>query len=585
MRVRGPAREVLRPHSDGIVDAQDAHMKAYQAERDREQQEKESALKKLTDRLLSRKALNEALGDFVELGKDHWPDLPESYRIWLAARISKRIPDLDLPNSIVHQGNTLTQPRVLPLFLQLIDRYQLKVDCDELLVYAAMGWDGGLLANHFRRSGFSEAAKTAFEQLVAAPPSTGALDSLVRFLTSIDVWSNSLETSLRAVVEDQADRGYLQLTAFDILVKHGASDDWIEQINRTNVRDDLRSNAFDVLVDRQHRATIERSLSQLLDDNAALAAGEVPMPATSGLNWISRIRTDFAWDKLSRLRSRALQLEMPVVVGLLTNALSNIDKLRTAELMRSQLQFAPEGWHPVQLSQAVQLQIEARLQAAQQAPFDAVIKKLSGSTSLRRLKLMCEGETDIPVFRALVAQCGGVPEVLIDSVGGWNGLRSKDPELMLLGCKAAIVVMDGDEGRHLEKPKRRLTKLARQEQKRLNASGIEFRVLERYGIENYLPQRAIEAIVKRDLSAFFPIPDHIPAVERLSLDEKGLVFSFRKWVARLCKLPQPRLRQPLYFKNLNVRVAEHVQLEEDLNGSDLYAIVHYIAAEARKLDS
>jgi len=582
--VRGPVRDVLRSHSNGIIDAQDANSAAYWAERDREQRDKESALKELTNRLLSRTTLNDALGDLVQLGKDHWPDLPESYRNWFSSELSKRIPDLDLPHSVVHEGNTLSQPRVLPLFLQLINRYELNVECEELLVYAAIGWDDGSLVNHFRRNGLSENPKSVLEQLIAAPPSQSALDSLIRFLTMLDVWSDSLEASLRAVVEEQADRGHLQISAFELLVKHGAADDWIEQVNKNSASDELKSRAFDVLIERQHRATIERSLSQLLADDNALAGGEVPMPATSGLNWISRIRSDFAWDKLARLRRKALQLDLPITVGLLTNALANVDKLKTAELMRQQLQFAPESWHPAQLSQATQLQIDSRIQSARQSPFDVVLKKLSGATSLRRLKLMCEGETDIPVFRALLAQCTGATEVLIDSAGGWPGLRFKNPEIILSGCKAAIVVMDGDDGRHLGKSMRPLTKLALQEKKRLNASGIELRVLERYGIENYLPQRAMEAVVKRDLSAFFPIPDHTPATEHLSLDAKGIGFHFRKWVARLCNLPQPRVRQPLYSKSMNTRVADHIRLDEDLSGSDLHTIVVHIASAAQALN-
>jgi hypothetical protein len=50
------------------------------------------------------------------------------------------------------------------------------------------------------------------------------------------------------------------------------------------------------------------------------------------------------------------------------------------------------------------------------------------------------------VFDELVGQAGEVPWIVFGDVGGWPGLRNKDPNFLLLGSKAVIVVMDGDEG-------------------------------------------------------------------------------------------------------------------------------------------
>ena len=45
--------------------------------------------------------------------------------------------------------------------------------------------------------------------------------------------------------------------------------------------------------------------------------------------------------------------------------------------------------------------------------------------------------------------------------------------------------------------------------------GVPLEVLERYGIENYFPQKALEAVTGKNLSAYFPIPDHVAVNEYL----------------------------------------------------------------------
>lgn len=41
--------------------------------------------------------------------------------------------------------------------------------------------------------------------------------------------------------------------------------------------------------------------------------------------------------------------------------------------------------------------------------------------------------------------------MIVGDVAGWPGLRNKDPGFLLLGSKAVIVIMDGDQGRELLK--------------------------------------------------------------------------------------------------------------------------------------
>ena len=138
----------------------------------------------------------------------------------------------------------------------------------------------------------------------------------------------------------------------------------------------------------------------------------------------------------------------------------------------------------------MELEQIARVEEAQRTQFDAVLLKLRGSTSADRLCVVCEGSTDEPVFRKLLAQVQDVPEVLFDWTGGWPGLVNKDPNVFLRGAKAVIVVMDGDDGRKLRKENRPLTRMAKKQGARLKTAGVELRVLRRYGIENYFPRRA-----------------------------------------------------------------------------------------------
>ena len=214
------------------------------------------------------------------------------------------------------------------------------------------------------------------------------------------------------------------------------------------------------------------------------------IPDTSPLGWIAKIKSDFAWDKLVTLRARALQLELPMLVGIVSGALANIDRAKGAAVIRKQADLAPPAWRFAQVAQAIEQERTARIEAAQRTPFDDVLRKLKGSTSMNRLKVLCEGTTDRPVFRSLIDQAGDGSDIIFGSVGGWGGLRAEpDPNTWLVGCKEAIMVLDGDEGRQLRKRGKPYTKLAKEERRKLSGVPIDLRILERYGIENYFPQQ------------------------------------------------------------------------------------------------
>lgn len=307
------------------------------------------------------------------------------------------------------------------------------------------------------------------------------------------------------------------------------------------------------------------------------------MPNQTPLDWIAKIRADFALPRLIELRERALHLELSSVTQLLSNTIGKINRRELVRVIRRQMNSTPANWHRWQQSQAIEQERTAVIEEAQQTPFDEVVKKLKGATSLNRLLVLCEGPTDIPVFQELVGQVGEVPEIIFDHVGGWSGLRQKDPNVLLLVSKAVIVVMDGDEGRKLSKRNRPLTDMAREQQKRLARCGIDVRVLQRYGIENYFPQGVIERVIGMDLSAFFPVPEDTPFTEHLSLDNKGLWYRFRQWVAQKLDLKMPPPQRPLYSKSQNQAVAKLMALNADLAGTDLCEIVSSIARRARDL--
>jgi hypothetical protein len=581
--LRGEVRELLRDHSNGIIDEQDVAARQYWEEQSEAELTRKTSIVLVQERLPTRTTLHDALTDFVELREEHWPELPGAFRTWLAGEISRQLAELDLEHSVEWRDNSLWAPRVLPLLLQIVDRYELRIDPDEPLVFAAMSMDRNVVANHYRRFGFSGRSKQTLERLLHHPPSNQALNELIRFVESAALWSDEIAAAMRAVASDPADKGYAQVTALNLVVQRGAEDDLLSQISRTGATETLRTTAFEALISRQHRPTIGRALWRLLNDEQELRRGEVPMPNKTPLAWIAKIHADFALPRLIELRERALRLELSTVTQLLSNTIGKINRRELVRVIREQLVVTPRDWRRWQLSQAVEQERTAVIEAAQRTPFDEVIKKLRGATSLNLLKVLCEGSTDIPVFEELVGQAGEVPEIVFGDVGGWSGLRNKDPDFLLLGAKAVIVVVDGDEGRELSSPDQPLTEVAEREQSRLAKHGIELYVLRRYGIENYFPRAAVERVIGMDLSAYFPVPPHIAFGEHLSQDSKGLQYRFRRWAASKLNLKMPQPRQPLYSKSRNREVAKFIALDPDLRGTDLSEIIKVIAKRARDL--
>jgi hypothetical protein len=224
---------------------------------------------------------------------------------------------------------------------------------------------------------------------------------------------------------------------------------------------------------------------------------------------MGKIRLAEVWPKLVKLRELTLRNDLPNIAGVVTGAMKQIDMRRTAEVTRQQISDAPVEWRIAQALHADELEKEARLAEAKAIPFEKIMQKIKGNTSMLKLKVWCEGATDVPVFKEFLKQIGvqvGSNHVELDVIGGWPGLKVKDPERLRDGCREVIVIMDGDNGRKLGNPEKPLTHLGSELKKRLGKLGMRLYILERYGIENYFTRSACEAVLRMDLAMYFPIP-------------------------------------------------------------------------------
>jgi hypothetical protein len=584
--LRGPVREFLKPYSGGLIESQEQWAVKHRDEDDERRRRHEGELATLRRNIRENESLDEVLGAVLRLKEEHLPEVDNAREIWLAEKVSARLVELNLRQSIQWKENTLWLPTQLGPLLTLVAHYQLPLDPDSTLVDALMGWDSGGIPKYYKKYGFSAAAKDAFEAHLENPPSPQGLEALVRFVHQTDIWSGRIEAGLKKAMEEETLQDYVLVLVLETLTRRGLSDDALENLAANAKSSELRDYAFQALVERQHRPTIERNLSRLLDAGTALSAGEVGPMERSPLNWISKIRSEFAWDKLAKLRGIALQKNQPTVVGLLTDTLARTNKFETAKLVERQVKLAPVEWQHVQKAHAIRLEAEAKIEKAQSAPLAQVLQRLQGTTSLNLLLVFCEGSSDIPVFRTFLHQIRDVSnEVKFDFIGGWSQLPLKDASVFMLGCKAAIVVMDGDRGRHMSKRNRPLTTIGRREKARLAASGVELCILNRYGIENYFSKQAMESFMGRDLTAYFPLTEDISVVDQLSEEFRPWSFRIIRFLGRVLKLGAPGGRKSLYSKARNQEVAEKMCATKELEGTDLLEILRHISMRAQELQS
>jgi hypothetical protein len=118
----------------------------------------------------------------------------------------------------------------------------------------------------------------------------------------------------------------------------------------------------------------------------------------------------------------------------------HIDRRQAAHAIKSQIRRAAE-WRQ-QTFTAIEQERTAKIEGIQRTAFEKILARLKGATSMQRLKVWCEGPTDVPMFKALLAQIPEMPDVLFDFVGGWPHLIAKDQQTFEHGCKEAFVVLE-----------------------------------------------------------------------------------------------------------------------------------------------
>ena len=138
---------------------------------------------------------------------------------------------------------------------------------------------------------------------------------------------------------------------------------------------------------------------------------------------------------------------------------------------------------------AFEIERDTRLRNTQATPFDEILRRLRRATSLGLFKVWCEGPTDAPTIHAFVAKLplANRLDVVTDSLKGWTAVMNPawPAERLGDGCHDLIVILDGDKARDWNQPGHPFRRDARAVLDKLTAAGIDFVVLERYGIENY----------------------------------------------------------------------------------------------------
>ncbi len=138
--------------------------------------------------------------------------------------------------------------------------------------------------------------------------------------------------------------GYTRVRATELIAAVPGSEGLLEELVKENDDKGVSQTAFKALIDRQHRATIERSLSELLTDDEKLKAGETNLPEISPLDWLGRIREDFARKKLVQIRAKALSLGLPNMSQVATVALKRVNPDTVFQVITDQLAETPPAW-------------------------------------------------------------------------------------------------------------------------------------------------------------------------------------------------------------------------------------------------
>ena len=447
-----------------------------------------------------------------------WPEVSAERHNWLATFVGEQLGQLDLRTRIQWQSETeLTQPRVLPLLLALVKRYELRIADDEPLAIALLSETHPTRTYH-QRFGLSNRAIAAIEGLLeaAGTPNPG-LDQILSFIRDVGLRTHRIKAAIERIAMDAARPTRIRDGAVRIMAD--AKD--VEALLRAapTLPSDLEREADDLLVEAQHRGTIERRLRQLLDAPATLASGEVDVHFNNPLEWIGRIRGPAVWDKLVRLRRFSLQRGLDRVASLLTNTLAQIDMMRAARVIDRQINDAPALWRPSLRQKALEMERDATIRAAQGVAFEGVLRRLGNATTLNRFKIWVEGPTDGPSVEELVRKVPGAENlnIVVQSLGGWGTMLSPQwtPVHLGDGCHDFAILLDGDRAYDYTRPGLVTQPDVRAFLARFQQDGIEVKVLDHYGLENYFPRHAFETAMCSDLSTHFPLDPRKPVKHQI----------------------------------------------------------------------
>ena len=566
----GPARDILAPRPPGALEVQAAAAARHSEEQRQDEDRINSLRERHQNTIRSSEHLIPILDACQRIPEEHWPEISSEQRSKLNTFVNGAFKELDLAREIQWTSDhSWRWPRELQPLLNLTDFYGLRLADDVPIILSLRGWPEKAAINYCRIHGLSTEAQAELANLLNERSNDNITGNVITFLNEASYDTLQIMDLLKQLALDGNRTADLRLRALSRLTTSTSVDILIRLATDNDRR--IATHAFRQLVKHQHQATIRRALATLTDEQ--LQAGEascleIPYLHESPLDWIRDISASFAINDLQKLRKRALTLTLRRVSASLILHIAAIDKHRAARIMRADLSAAPVQWRAELEREAQDLERSALIDSVQQTPFDLVIRKLKGATSMIRIKVWCEGKTDRLILRKLFNDLGATE--IADSlsfVGGWpNLLAEEEPEHYLDGCRRAVVIMDGDVGRRLNKPNRPPTQEAKRITERFKGHPITLYVLKRYGIENYFPRHALEAAVNRDLSAFFPLPEEI-AIEKHLVDP---IPGCSLW---------NRIRgigkRSFYGKHLTDRVAQMITIS-DIAGSDLAEIIHEI---------
>ena len=437
-----------------------------------------------------------------------WPEVGTDRRDWLATFVAEQLGQLDLRTSIRwHSETELTKPRVLSLLLVLVNRYELRVADDEPLAVALLAETHATRTYH-EAFGLSDRAVAAIEELLeAADTPNPGLDHIFSFVLDVSLRTPRIMAAIERIAMDAARPTRIRDGAVRIIADVRDAEALLRVA--PTLPPDLRREAEDFLVEAQHRGTIERRLQHLLEDPAALASGEVDSHFDNPLDWVGRIREPAVWDKLVRLRRLALKRELDRVASLLANTLAQIDMMRAARVIDRQIDDAPTPWRPSLKRWSLEMERDATVRAAQGVTFEGVLRRLENATTVNRFKIWVEGPTDCPSVEELAHRVPGAENlnIVVQHLGGWGTMLSPQwtPVRLGDGCHDFAILLDGDRAYDYA----RLGLVERADARALLAllreDGIEVKVLDRYGLENYFPRHAFETVMECDLGEHFPL--------------------------------------------------------------------------------